>query len=399
MAGERLLLSIVRDAADRRHAQEELREREERFRDLFENANDIIYTLDLEGRITSVNKRAEQTLGYSREECLGRRVAEMTPAEQHGRMQDALRRKLAGETAPTTYELEIIRKDGRRVPLEISSRLIVREGRPIGIQGIARDITERKRAEEALREADRRKDEFLAMLAHELRNPLAPIRNAAQVFKLAGPPRPELQRAEDIIERQVAHLARLVDDLLDVSRISRGKILLRKERLDLAPLVRTAAEDFRPMLEGAGLRLEVDVADRPLWTVGDPTRLAQVVGNLLHNASKFTDAGGVVAVRLAADADGRQAVLTVRDTGIGMEADILSHLFEAFSQADRSLDRSRGGLGLGLALVKGLVDLHGGAVRAASPGLGGGAEFTVVLPLGEAPAIRAGDARGGKAGG
>ena len=237
-----------------------------------------------------------------------------------------------------------------------------------------------------LQEADRRKDDFLAMLAHELRNPLAPIRNAAQVLKLAGPHRPELMQVRDIIERQVAHLARLVDDLLDVSRISRGKILLRRERLDLAPLVRTAAEDQRPLLEGAGLKLLVETTEAPLWVMGDPTRLVQMVGNLLNNAGKFTDAGGLVAVRLAAGADGRDAVLTVGDSGIGMEADILNRLFEPFHQADQSLERSRGGLGLGLALVKGLAELHGGGVRAASAGPGRGSEFTVALPLCDAPA-------------
>ncbi len=387
VAGERLLLSIVRDVTDRRRTDAELREREALFRDLFENANDVIYTLDLEGRVTSANKRAEAVFGYTREEFTGRNSADIVAPEYMPRMHEALRRKLEGDPGPTTYELEIIRKDGRRVPLEVSSRLIVRDGRPVGIQGIARDVTERKRAEAVLRDAGRRKDEFLAMLAHELRNPLAPIRNAVQVLRLAGPARPALRRAQEVIQRQTAHLARLVDDLLDVSRISRGRVPLRAERLDLAALVRNAAEDHRLTLESAGLRLEVGAPDGPLWTVGDPTRLAQVVGNLLHNAGKFTDAGGLVAASLAADPDGKRAVLAVRDTGVGMDADMLTHLFEPFSQADRSLDRSRGGLGLGLALVKGLVELHGGAVHAQSPGPGGGAEFTVVLPLGDGPAM------------
>jgi CheY-like chemotaxis protein/two-component sensor histidine kinase len=234
------------------------------------------------------------------------------------------------------------------------------------------------------------------MLAHELRNPLAPIRNAVEVLKLIGPQDPTLAQARDMIDRQAAHMARLVDDLLDVSRITRGKALLRKEPLDLVPLVRVAAEDHRTLLEGTGLKLSVRLPDGPLWVEGDPTRLAQVVGNLLHNANKFTDAGGAVAVRLEADAAGREAVLTVRDAGIGMGPEILARLFEPFSQADRSLDRSRGGLGLGLALVKGLAELHGGSVRAASAGYGHGSEFTVRLPLTAAPAGRAASApRGG----
>ncbi len=487
----------------RRQAEEALRESEERYRDLFENANDVFYTLDLEGRITSINRRAEQLFGYSRTECLGRKATDLVVPEHHGRMQEALQRKLAGAAMPTVYELEVVCKDGRRVPLEVSSRLIVRNGQAVGVQGIARDIserrraeqalrqseerfrlalesgaittfeqdaqlrytwvypqdpgfpegnigksdaelvpgeegqtlmdlkrrvletgrraraevgvslpggvrhydliveprrdergaiigvcgaaydiTDRKRAEEALREADRRKDEFLAMLAHELRNPLAPIRNAVGVLKLVGSTDGQAGRARGMIERQVAHLARLVDDLLDVSRISRGKILLRKERADLVALVRAAIEDHRPLLENAGLTLLVELPDRPLWVLGDPTRLSQVVGNLLHNANKFTDAGGTVVVRLEAGPDDEGvAVLTVRDTGIGLEAAMLDRLFEPFSQADRSLDRSRGGLGLGLALVKGLVDLHGGRIQASSAGIGQGAEFVVRLPL------------------
>ena len=242
-------------------------------------------------------------------------------------------------------------------------------------------MTERRTTEEALKEADRHKDEFLAMLAHELRNPLGPIRNAVQVLKLLGPPHREQAQVCGMIERQVTHLARLVDDLLDVSRISRGKILLRKVQLDLVPLVRTAVEDHRSLLEGTGLKLSGDLLEEPLWMIGDPTRLAQVVGNLLQNANKFTDAGGNVTVRLRADLESGTAVLTVQDTGIGMEADLLGRLFEPFRQADRSLDRSRGGLGLGLALVKGLVELHGGSVRSASAGLGLGSEITITLPL------------------
>jgi signal transduction histidine kinase/DNA-binding response OmpR family regulator len=237
-----------------------------------------------------------------------------------------------------------------------------------------------------IQEGDRRKNEFMAMLAHELRNPLAPIRNAVQVMRLLGDAPTPLAQARDIIDRQVTHMARLIDDLLDMSRLSRGKILLRKEPLDLVPLVRAAAEDYRSMLEGAGLKLQVRLPDAPLWARGDPTRLAQVVGNVLHNSQKFTDAGGKVTVALEPGEDGASALLTVRDTGIGMEEDMLARLFEPFSQADRSLDRSRGGLGLGLALVRGLTELHGGAVRAASPGLGQGTEVVIRLPLEAAPA-------------
>ncbi len=358
------------------------------FRELFENANDVIYTLDLAGRITSVNRRAEEILGYRREECVGRNAADFVPPEHHHRMQEALRRKLSGEQSPTTYEIELQCRDGRRVPVEVSSRLILRDGVPVGVQGIARDVTERRAAEESRREADRRKDEFLAMLAHELRNPLAPIRNSVQVLQMLGQEEPTARQALEMIGRQVTHLARLVDDLLDVSRISRGRILLRKERIDLVPLVRAAAEDHRGLLEMTGLSLAVELPEQPVWVLGDPTRMAQVVGNLLHNANKFTDSGGKVTVRLTGETSRSRAVLVVRDTGIGMGAEILDRLFEPFSQADASLDRSRGGLGLGLALVHGLVRLHGGHVRAASPGPGQGSEFTVYVPLIAEPAAQ-----------
>jgi CheY-like chemotaxis protein/two-component sensor histidine kinase len=189
-----------------------------------------------------------------------------------------------------------------------------------------------------------------------------------------------------MLERQVRHLARLVDDLLDVSRISRGKVQLRTERLDLARHARTAAEDRRPVLERAGLVLAVETPETPVWVSGDPTRLAQIVNNLLDNSAKFSDGGGNVTVRVAADPDQRRAILSVRDEGVGIEPQMLPRLFDVFAQADRSLDRSRGGLGLGLALVKGLTELHGGGARAFSEGPGRGAELVVWLPLAEEPA-------------
>jgi signal transduction histidine kinase len=240
---------------------------------------------------------------------------------------------------------------------------------------------EAERLFRAAQEADRRKDEFLAMLAHELRNPLAPILNAVHLLgqpAVAGRATGELR---DMLGRQVRHLARLVDDLLDVSRITRGKITLRRERVDLARLVRVTAEDRRRGLETAGLALQLDVADGPAWVVGDPTRLAQCVGNLLTNSEKFTDAGGRVAVRLAVERDSQRAVVQVEDTGVGIEPGLLPRVFEVFTQGDRSLDRSRGGLGLGLALVKGLVELQGGQVRAFSAGPGLGTTVSFWLPL------------------
>ena len=258
---------------------------------------------------------------------------------------------------------------------------------PVQVVVTHEDITAGKRLEAVLRqraadleEDGRRQKAFQAMLAHELRNPLAPVLNCLHIARQAGVDAAARGRALDTIERQAWHLSRLVNDLLEASRLELGKVPLRVERLDLARLVRVAAEDRRDTLEADGLRLGVEVPDTPVWVRGDAVRLTQVVANLLDNA-KFTDPGGSMTVRLEVAPDRRQAVLKVRDTGIGMTPETLADLFQPFRQADHSLERSRGGLGLGLAVVKGLVELHGGEVSAASEGLGRGAELTVRLPL------------------
>ncbi len=233
--------------------------------------------------------------------------------------------------------------------------------------------------ERSLREADERKNEFLAVLSHELRNPLAPIANSLRVLERAPPGGEQALRAQAVIGRQVGQLSRLVDDLLDVTRISRNKIQLHRERIELNELLRRALEDHRLLFEGNGVRLELTPAPEPVFVFGDGNRLAQVVGNLLTNAAKFTPRGGSTCVSLSADSEA--AALSVRDTGVGMAPEMLPRLFQPFMQADRTLDRSKGGLGLGLALVKGLIELHGGGVSVRSDGLGKGAEFQVRLPL------------------
>jgi signal transduction histidine kinase len=245
----------------------------------------------------------------------------------------------------------------------------------------ARLLEESRWQAEALKEADHRKDEFLAMLAHELRNPLAPVQNAVEILRLSESADPAVTHAREIISRQVSHMARLIDDLLDVARIARGKIALRPERLDLAAVIRQTVEDYRPSLSLAGLSLNLELPADPLILVGDLTRLAQVLGNLLHNAGKFTPGGGTVTVQAEVDAAAGQAVVAVRDTGAGLDAAVRSRLFEPFSQADQALARTTGGLGLGLALAKGLIELHGGSIAAESEGLGRGSTFTIRLPL------------------
>jgi signal transduction histidine kinase/ActR/RegA family two-component response regulator len=253
-----------------------------------------------------------------------------------------------------------------------------------------------RRQREALQEAHRRKDEFLAVLGHELRNALAPLRNALHVLHVRGADPPTVAWAHEVAARQTHHLTRLVDDLLDVSRIGRGKILLRNEEVDLARLIGSIAADHQRLVEGSGLTLETELPAGSVWVRGDPVRLTQVVGNLLHNAAKFTDPGGRIQVRVALAEEGRRAEITVRDTGIGITPEMLPRVFELFAQAEQSLSRSRGGLGLGLALVKGLVELHGGEAKAASAGPGQGAAFTVLLPVSQ-PAASTGTPAGGDA--
>ena len=289
---------------------------------------------------------------------------------------------------PYEVEYRVLTPDGgERVILARAVAVREPDGSVREWVGMLSDVTEPRRAEEALREADRRKDEFLAMLAHELRNPMAPIRSSAEALRRLVPDAdPRVDRSLRMIDRQVVHMTRLVDDLLDVSRISRGKILLRRERVDLVPLVKATVEDHRGLFDAAGLTLTCELPDEPLRLEGDPTRLAQIVGNLLQNAAKFTNAGGQVTVRLCRGPDADIALLEVEDTGIGMDAEMMSRLFEPFSQADRSLARSRGGLGLGLALVKGLVDLHGGTIEASSGGSGTGSRFILRFPLSNQPA-------------
>ena len=236
---------------------------------------------------------------------------------------------------------------------------------------------------QALRDANHRKDSFLSMLAHELRNPLAPIRNGLHVLRLrAHEGEDEIaDRTRDLVERQIQLLARIVDGLLDVARISKGQVTLQRERIDLAKLVRESAEDRRGLLEAAGVDLDLTLPPAPLWLQGDPMRLAQALGNILDNAGKFIPKGGRVTVRL--ETDGRQAVITLRDNGIGIEPEVLPHIFETFTQGHQPLDRSQGGLGLGLSVARELLELHGGQIQAASEGPGKGAEFTLRLPCEE----------------
>lgn len=247
-------------------------------------------------------------------------------------------------------------------------------------QYLVRDhLAEQARQAEALREADQRKDEFLAMLAHELRNPLAPIRTGLQIIRVAEGDRKAVADTRDMMDRQVQHLARLVDDLLEVSRITRGKVELRKERVDLAEVVTQAVETVRPLIDARKHRLTISQPGGPVWIIADLTRMTQVITNLLNNAAKYSAERGQISLSL--EQAGDEAVIRVRDAGAGISADMLPKVFDLFIQVDRTLDRSQGGLGIGLTLVRRLVELHGGRVEASSDGVGRGSEFVVYLPL------------------
>ena len=507
----------VQDLTERKRAEAALKESEERYRELFENANDIIYTLDLEGNLTSVNKAGERITGYNRKELLDRPISSIVAPEYVGKMVSMLSRKVEGESL-TAYDLEIISKDGRRLTLEVGSRLIFNAGKAVGVQGMARDITERRRAEQALREseerfakafnasplvltisslttgrliavnetfidlsgysreevigkttaelglwgslrdreeelnavreaghvrnveytfkkrggeelvgllsaerieiggepsaltviqditdrkraeqgreeslkreqaaraeaeaANRAKDEFLATVSHELRTPLNAILGWSHMLRTSKLSEATAARALETIERNAKAQAQLVEDILDVSRIITGKLRLDVRPTELRSVIESAIDSIRPAIEAKGLRLEtaLDAGAGPVS--GDPARLQQVVWNLMSNAVKFTDKGGRVEVRL--ERTNSHAEITVSDTGRGIRTDFLPHVFDRFRQADGTSTRSHGGLGLGLAIVRHMVEMHGGAVEASSPGEGRGATFTVKLPL------------------
>jgi PAS domain S-box-containing protein len=355
-----------------------LKESEERYRDLFENAGDLIYGATPDGRFLFVNRAWRTNLGYGSDDVSNLSLAGIVHGDHRSSFLEVCRRALSGESLDRV-ESVFVGKNGRSIVVEGCVNCHYVDGRPVATRGIFRDITERKRMEEELLEVSRRKDEFLATLAHELRNPLAPVRNALQIMRLASHDPVMVVEARDMMERQIHNLIRLIDDLMDVSRISRGRIELKKERLSLATILQSAIEISRIQIEAARHELTVTLPAEPVWVHADQTRLAQVVANLLNNAAKYTEPGG--RIWLSALRDGENAVVRVRDNGVGVPAEMLPHIFDIYVQVSSSLDRSQGGLGLGLTLVRKLVELHGGSIEAHSAGAAQGSEFVVRLPL------------------
>jgi PAS domain S-box-containing protein len=380
---ERKVAILFNDITERKRADEALRASEQRFRAIFEHAGTGIAITDEEGHVLKCNPAFCTLLGYTQEELGHLVLPDLVHPDDCAANFSALRRLREEELPYFEMENRYLRKDGQTVWVrKFVSLLRESTDAPAHLVALVTDMTERHHMEEALRAADRQKDEFLAMLAHELRNPLAPIRNALYVLQRSDAEAVANERTRAMLtmmERQVNHLVRLVDDLLEVSRITRGKIELKKERVDLAVVIGHAVETNQPLIQANDHDLSVSLPPEPLLLDADPVRIAQIFANLLNNATKYTPAGG--HIHLTAAQMGNEAVVRVRDTGVGISAGMLPHVFDLFTQVDRTLDRSQGGLGIGLALVRRLVELHGGRVEVHSEGSGRGSEFVVYLPL------------------
>jgi PAS domain S-box-containing protein len=400
------MVGVVQDVTERKEAEAS----RVRLAAVVESSGDAIISKTLEGIITSWNSGAEHMFGYTAREMIGKPITLLIPKERLAEEPAILARIAAGERIEH-YESVRLRKDGRRIDVSLSvSPVKDHNGRIVGASKIARDISlqkkaeaaqaaiaidnarlyaaaqgeiaRREEAERALRETDRRKDEFLATLAHELRNPLAPIRQAALISQTPAATDAQKRWSHEVITRQVQHMSLLLDDLLDVSRITRGTLELRKKRTELASIIDAAVETARPVIDSKRHQLEITIPPERIHFEADPLRIAQVLSNLLTNAAKYTDPEGTI--RLTARRDADTIEISVSDTGIGLSADSLPDVFRMFSQVKSHHDRSDGGLGIGLALAKGLVTLHGGQIEARSKGLGHGSEFTVRLPIGAA---------------
>ena len=389
---------ITRDLTERKQA-------EERMRSVVDYLLDAIISFDEQGALTTFNPAAEKLFGYPASEAIGTNVKILMPEPYHGQHDGYIANYLrTGQAKIIGIGREVVgrRKDGSTFPMDLTISEF-RLGETRYFTGSVRDLTERKRDREALEQArdelekrvqdrtlaleeanaalqeiNRRKDEFLAMLGHELRNPLAPIRTGLHILRMPHAKDVSSDRVMNLMEREVQNLTRLVDDLLDVSRITRGKIRLRNETIDLASVVHHAVETVGTLIEAQRHELSVSLPPEPVFLQADPTRLEQVVANLLNNAAKYTEQGGHIF--LTGEREGAEVAVRVRDTGIGISADLLPHVFDLFAQADHSLARSQGGLGVGLTLVRRLLEMMGGSVTAHSEGPGKGSEFVVRLP-------------------
>jgi len=383
-ASRELLASISTHltlAEIRREAAESVRESESRFRNMADHAPVMIWVRDDKGRCTYLNRLWYEFTGSSPDEGLPGDWTDLIHPEDREATEQAFAAALKSHE-PIRLEYRLQRHDGEfRWVIDAASTRFNSDGSFVGYVGSIIDITDLKAVETDLRESARRKDDFLAMLGHELRNPLAPIRSGLDYLAVEGDPRNE--QMIQLMQEQMEHLVRLVDDLLDVSRIMRNKIELRREPVRIQEVVRKSVDAIRQLIDREQQTLTVRMPDEPLWIYADPVRVVQVLENLLNNACKYTPARGEIT--LTVESDGTQVVISVDDTGVGIDPDLMPNIFEAFTQSSRSLDRSQGGLGIGLTLVKRLVEMHEGTVTVESEGLNQGSTFTVVLPRTDSP--------------
>ena len=411
-------VGILTDVTDMHRAEAARRSSEEQFRALVESVRDYaIFRIDPDGRPTTWNEGVRRVIGYEESEFIGIEFQSLFTEEDVTAGVPEREMRTAADRGSASDDRWMMRKDGTRF-FATGTTNAVRDdaGRTLGYTKVMRDATERKRVEEALKAADRRKDEFLAMLGHELRNPLAPIRNALFLMNLRGSRDPgDIERLRNMMDRQLNHLTRLVDDLLDVSRITQGKVELRTEMIDVRTALTNAIDEVRPFLEERRHALELSLPSDRVIVEADPVRLEQVFANLVHNAAKYTEPGGRIAVTAVVETDAggprtkdgnasacsTSAVpapplveVRVRDSGIGIRPELLDRIFDMFTQGDRVSGRIKEGLGLGLTLVKSLVEMHGGSVGVTSDGPAKGSEFCVRLPIarGAGPVVRPGRA-------
>lgn len=371
-------VSVVRDITENRMQEQRLRQAEREHSELLNICSDAIFVWEFDGAIQYWNKGAEELYGFSNAEAVGKVSHDLLStlhAEGMSHVKGELRQKgsWCGELTHRT-------KSGAVLTVQ-SSMQVVRRNSQVLVMESNRDLTERKRNEDLLQEADRRKNEFLAMLSHELRNPLAPIRNVAAYLNLPNMEGKRLEWARQVLQRQVSHMSRILDDLLDVTRITRGQLVLKKQSICLHEVIEVAIDAARPLIDAKAHQLLVDLPSGVITLNADPVRLAQVISNLLLNAAKYTDRDGLI--RLTGRAEESILCLCVKDNGIGISPESIPQLFTMFSQLESTRERSEGGLGIGLALVKTIVELHGGTVTAKSAGQGAGSEFQICIPIGE----------------
>ncbi|QEL20228.1 hybrid sensor histidine kinase/response regulator [Limnoglobus roseus] len=376
-----VLLATVRALLRIRRAEDQARKGEARLRIALEAGKLGEWELDLATGAMCCSSRCKAIFGLSSglSVTLDDLLSRVYPED--GESVQAEIRRSAAENADYDQEFRLVEPGG-------ASRWVLVRGQVVPSSadharrmiGVALDINDRKLLEQDLKDADRRKDEFLAMLAHELRNPLAPIRAALHILQQPAAGEDAIRRAQDMMGRQFTHMVRLIDDLLDVGRITKGRIELRRERVPLARVIENAVETSRPLIEAGRHRLTVVPPESPIELEADQTRISQVIANLLNNAAKYTPEGGQIQLTSELSPDGREAIVRVRDTGSGISPPMLTRIWDLFTQVDQTLDRAQGGLGIGLTLVKRLVELHGGSVEARSPGVGLGSEFIIRLP-------------------